>query len=191
MEYMVRLQPLWQALLNQATGRFPGLYPEGAADLLRQAAGHIPAYWRELEKVPKTFIHNDLNPRNTCFRETENGLQFCVYDWELATFHIPQYDVAELLCFVLDTDRYALRQTYLEFYRSQLHALTGAHDDPALFRRHFALAALDFGLHRLGLYMMAHSVSPYAFLPRVIASYADTLLQFRTEVYDSVFPKSA
>ncbi|OIN56623.1 aminoglycoside phosphotransferase family protein [Arsenicibacter rosenii] len=189
--YMLRLRPLWQALFNQAVSRFPDLYPAGEAGLLQQAIDHLPAYWGELEQVPKTFIHNDLNPRNTCFKETANGLQFCVYDWELATYHIPQYDVAEFLCFVLDTDRYALRQTYLEFYRGQLHALTGTHGDPATFRRHFALAALDFGLHRLGLYMMAHSVSPYPFLPRVVASYLNTLSQFRTDVYDTLFSKSA
>ncbi len=189
--YMQRLQPLWQALLDQAAGRFPELYPAGTTTLLRQAITHIPAYWRELEDAPKTFIHNDLNPRNTCFRETETGLQFCVYDWELATYHIPQYDVAEFLCFVLDADRYDLRQQYLAFYREQLHARTGTYEDPALFRHQFALAALDFGLHRLGLYMMAHSVSPYPFLPRVVASYHNTLALFKAEVYDTLFPKSA
>ena len=130
--------------------------------------------------MPKTLVHNDLNPRNTCFKRRADGrLQFCAYDWELATYHVPQYDVVELLCFVLDADRYHLRAGYLEYYRQCLHARTGRFADPAAFRTGFDLAALDFGLHRLGLYLMAHTVSPYPFLPRVVDSYFDTLTQLQ------------
>ena len=129
--------------------------------------------------MPKTLVHNDLNPRNTCFKLVEGAPVFCVYDWELATYHVPQYDVIELLCFVLDADRYHLRLIYLEFYRNALHELTGLCADKEVFSRGAELAAYDFGLHRLGMYMMAHSVSPYPFLPRVVNSYFDTLTQVR------------
>jgi hypothetical protein len=90
---------------------------------------------------------------------------------------VPQYDLVELLCFVLDRERYGLRGAYLEFYRQALHDQTGLYADAQGFRRGFALAARDFGLHRLGLYLMGHSVSPYPFLPRVVESYFDTLAQ--------------
>jgi aminoglycoside phosphotransferase (APT) family kinase protein len=175
--YMTQLSPLWEALLDNAARRFPGLYTPARVQRMQTVIAGIPAYWQELEKMPRTLVHNDLNPRNTCFKGAGPDLRFCAYDWELATCHVPQYDVVELLCFVLERERYAQRGEYLEFYRQALHDRTGLYADAQGFRRGFALAARDFGLHRLGLYMMGHSVSPYPFLPRVVESYFDTLAQ--------------
>ena len=175
--YMTGLSPLWEALLDNAARKFPGLYTPARVQRMRTAIDTIPAYWQELEKMPRTLVHNDLNPRNTCFKGAGPTLRFCAYDWELATCHVPQYDVVELLSFVLDRERYAQRGAYLEFYRQALHDRTGLYADAQGFRRGAALAARDFGLHRLGLYLMGHSVSPYPFLPRVVESYFDTLAQ--------------
>ncbi|GAB3839661.1 aminoglycoside phosphotransferase family protein [Hymenobacter jeollabukensis] len=177
--YMQQLTPLWQALLANAAQHHPGLYGPERAELLREAIARIPEYWAELAAAPRTLIHNDLNPRNTCFRRADGRLQLCAYDWELATYHVPQYDVVELLSFVLDADRYHLRPHYLEYYRQQLHARTGRFADADAFRRVTGLAALDFGLHRLGMYLMAHTVGPYPYLPRVVDSYFDTLAQLQ------------
>ena len=89
---------------------------------------------------------------------------------------------ATLLSFVLEADRYHLRLGYLEHYRQALHARTGRYADAENFRLGAGYAALDFGLHRLGMYLMAHTVSPYPYLPRVVASYFDTLAQLRPPV---------
>jgi len=179
-EYMQTMTPLWQTLLQHATQQFPALYDSARVALLEEAITHIPAYWAELAAQPHTLIHNDLNPRNTCFRRHPDGtLQFCAYDWELATYHVPAYDAVELLAFVLDTNRYDQRPAYLDYYRQCLHARTGCYPDAAHFRRIAGLAALDFGLHRLGMYLMAHAVSPYPYLPRVVHSYFDTLAQLQ------------
>lgn len=176
--FMQQLSPLWEALLTNAS-RFPDLYTTSRVAELRTAIAQIPAYWAALDSAPKTLIHNDLNPRNTCFKTVNGQLRLCAYDWELATYHVPPYDVVELLAFVLDEDRYALRPAYFEYYRQALHRLTGGYADAAEFQTLTGYAALDFGLHRLGMYMMAHSVSPYPFLPRVVNSYFDTLTQLR------------
>ena len=176
--YMQQLTPLWEALLTN-TSRFPELYSAGRVQELRQAIEQIPTYWASLELLPKTLVHNDFNPRNTCFKTIGNTLQLCAYDWELATYHIPQYDVVEFLSFVLDEDRYSLRLKYLEHYRQALNALTGTYADADEFRVGAGYAALDFGLHRLGMYLMAHTVSPYPFLPRVVNSYFNTLAQLQ------------
>ncbi|WP_167855619.1 phosphotransferase family protein [Hymenobacter fodinae] len=178
-EYMLEHVPLWEGLLCSAARHFPSLYSPARVGHLRQALAALPLHNAALAAEPQTLIHNDLNPRNTCFRRSAAGeLQFCAYDWELATYHVPHYDVAELLCFVLDTDRYHLRATYLEHYRQQLHRLTGSYPDAAAFRHTFGVAALHFGLHRLGMYLMAHAVSPYPFLPRVVHSFFDTIEEF-------------
>ncbi len=173
--YMMGLAPLWKALLANAAEKLPHLYDANRVARLGEIILTIPDYWLELERMSKTLVHNDLNPRNTCFKSANGAPTFCAYDWELATCHVPQYDVVELLCFVLDADRYAMRGAYLEFYRCALHEHTGLFANERAFRRGAELAAYDFGLHRLGMYLMAHALSPYPFLPRVVDSYFDML----------------
>ena len=166
------LLPLWEALLAHAATHFPQLYTPARVRQLRTAMRGVPADWATLQSLPKTLIHNDLNPRNTCFKRTAAGqLAFVAYDWELATWHLPQYDVVELLSFVLTPARYHLRPLYLEVYRRALHELTGQFGNRATFAEGCRLASLEFGLHRLGLYVMAHTLSPYGFLPGVVESF--------------------
>ena len=172
---MVQLMPALHALMENAAHYFPGLYTVENVASGKQIINAIPHYWQRLENLPKALVHNDCNPRNACFKKTGNGQTLCLYDWELATFHVPQYDVAELLCFVLDEDRYHLRREYVEYYRQALHALTGKYTDKEIFYADFILAANDFGILRVGLYMMAHKVSPYPFMPRVVKSFFDTV----------------
>jgi aminoglycoside/choline kinase family phosphotransferase len=167
-----QLAPLWEALLDHAGRHCPDLYPVARRQQLAQAIRAIPANWATLQALPKTLVHNDLNPRNTCFRPGPDGQpQLVAYDWELATYHVPQYDVVELLAFVLGPDRYHLRAGYFEYYRQQLHTHTGRFADAAAFAEGTRLATLEFGLHRLGLYLMPHALSPYPFLPRVVESF--------------------
>lgn len=171
-DYMLNKKDLWKALLENAHSQFPEIYTGAIYQTLDNAIGHLESYQNELKQFPKTLVHNDANLRNACIR----SVGFCLYDWELADFHLPQYDLVEWLCFVLDKERYADRSGYLEYFRKQLNRYSdGRFSDKESFRRGFQLAALDFGLHRLGMYMMAHTVSPYPFLPRVVASYGDTI----------------
>lgn len=166
------LLPLWEALLSHAAACVPAHYSPGRVRQLRAALGGLAADWATWQSLPKTLIHNDLNPRNTCFRRTPAGeLRLVAYDWELATWQLPQYDAVELLSFVLTPGRYHLRPAYLDYYRQALHELTGQFEDRATFAEGCRLASLEFGLHRLGLYVMAHSLSPYAFLPGVLESF--------------------
>lgn len=175
LQQMTSLLPLWNALLNNAAKKFPELYNSSRVKTMDTAIQQIPYYWQQLEKLPKTLVHNDFNPRNSCFKTENGGLQFCLYDWELATFHIPQYDLAEFLCFILDKDRYHKRYEYIEYYREELAALTGKYRSVSSFHHELYLATLDFGIHRVGMYMMAHTVNPYPFLPRVVNSFFDAI----------------
>lgn len=178
-KYMENLQPLWTALLDHAVKVLPEVYTPQNSSLLYKAIEKIPVYWDALEKMPKTLVHNDFNPRNTCFKRGAAGLELCLYDWELATFHVPQYDVAEFLSFVLRPETYHKRREYLEFYRSELNKLTGKFEDKEEFEKGFFYASMDLGLHRFGMYTMAHSVSPYPFLPAVLNSYFDGLQEMK------------
>lgn len=179
LEMMINLSSVFKSLLDNAALNFPDLYTPSRTKLLASAIARIPEYWKHLEHVPKALIHNDFNPRNVCFKNNGHGLALCLYDWELCTFHIPQYDIVEFLCFVLDKDRYNLRPYYMEHYRSEMEKHVPYFADAVRFQYESELAALDFGLHRLGMYMMAHTISPYPFLPRVVESYFDLLTNSR------------
>lgn len=176
---MLKLQSLWTALLNNAVKNLPDVYKTSGSNILYDAINNIASYWSILEKQPVTLVHNDFNPRNLCFKNEADSLELCAYDWELATFHVPHYDVVEFLSFVLTPQNYDQRAIYIEHYRKELHKQTGLYEHPDLFNKVLYCAALDFGLHRLGMYAMAHTVNPYPFLPRVIQSYFDFLLSMQ------------
>lgn len=174
--YMTDKQALWQALLENAHQHCPEVYTDALYQQLNEILAAYPRLQAERAALPSTLVHNDANPRNACIKDGA----FCLYDWELCNRHLPQYDVVEWLCFVLDQERYSLREDYLEYYRQKLNDLSGGRfRDAEAFKRGFHLAAVDFALHRLGMYMMAHAVSPYPFLPRVVKSLANTLSDFR------------
>ena len=178
--FMIEMKPLWKMLLQNAGEKFPELYTQQRIQVLQSGIDAIEQDWFMLDQSPKTIIHNDLNPRNTYFVKENEKTFFKAYDWELATLHTPVYDIAELLCFILDEDRYADRENYVEYYRVALNARTGIFTDRQRFKELFLAASRHFGMQRLGMYMMAHTVSPYPFLPRVVNSFFNSL-----EVFDS------
>lgn len=161
--------PLWRALLEKGAARFPECYAEGLVAALNHGLDRVEILQRQLNSLPKTLIHNDANPRNSCFRSDGS---FCLYDWELSCSHVPVYDALELLSFVLESDRYALIPRYLTQYRQALCREWPVWASEEMWRQSLQLAWYELGWHRLGMYMMAHGVAPYPFLPRVWQAYA-------------------
>lgn len=167
-----RLIPLWKALLAHHANEFPDLYTPQRVELLEKAIAAIPQAWIKLDKAPHTLVHNDFNLRNCCLRPTPEGLRLCVYDWELAALHVPQYDVCEFLAFVLPPEvSPQVRLPYVDFYRKELEKQSGKHFDAGDFLEIFNLACLDFAYNRLALYGMAHTFKCYPFMPRVLNSH--------------------
>ena len=166
---MSEMRPLWTALATHAAVEFPALM--SADDLCRQQAliASIPEWWKRLEAMPRTLIHNDFNPRNLGLRGGGASTTLCAYDWELATVHVPQHDAAELLAFVLTPD--AGREEvsrYVELHRRAVQDAGGDVPDAATWREGFSLAARDLLVNRFGLYLMAHTARHYAFLERTL-----------------------
>jgi aminoglycoside phosphotransferase (APT) family kinase protein len=132
----------------------------------------IPRWWPELEAMPRTLIHNDFNPRNICLRMDpcgDDGLRLVAYDWELATIRVPQRDLAELLCFTLQTPiDPATVDRLVELHRRSLESESGRALHPAAWRRGYALSLRDFMVTRATLYLMAHTFRDYRFLCRVL-----------------------
>ncbi len=174
---MLEKQRLWELLGVHAREEFPEWFSEEDLELYQAILHEIDHWWAEIEKMPRTLIHNDFNPRNLAFRkDSEQSLRLCVYDWELATLHLPQHDLVELLGFTLfdpidpaDVDR------YIELHRSELERHSGRSIDPLIWRQGYRLALMDILVNRMPLYMMAHTFRHYPFMERVYRAFRNLL----------------
>jgi thioester reductase-like protein len=117
---------------------------------------------------PRTLIHHDFNPRNVALRTNASGVALCAYDWELACYGLPQRDVIEFLCFILPADvRPELFAEYLDWHRCRLQELSGQSFDARTWAAGAYLAAADFAVRRLPLYVLANRFKPMPYLSRV------------------------
>ena len=120
--------------------------------LVNKAIDSLPVIWATFEGAPPTLIHNDCSPRNICLRRPpsrpslssphppltrrsggasdpipfQDPRSLCIYDWELATVGVAQYDVAEFLSFTLQPSTPpAVWLDLLEFHRHHLEYYSG------------------------------------------------------------------
>ena len=164
---MARMGPLWEHLGVHGQEEFPKWFSEYDLERYRRLVSTIPKWWGLIDEMPKTLIHNDFNPRNICLRPDGEGFRLCAYDWELATLHLPQHDVAELLAFVLteDVDRQVV-ENYVDFHREALEEASGQRFDPDAYLFGFHLSVCDLIVNRFPMYVMAHTFRHYPFLER-------------------------
>ena len=166
---LVEMVPLWEALAAHAANEFPeivdGRMLEGWLGLVRSVGQWAP----ELERLPRTLVHNDFNPRNLCLRPTGRGLRLCAYDWELATLDVPQHDLAELLAFTLSPDVCKAEvDQYVELHRRALVEASGVAIDPIEWRRGYALSLRHLVINRFAQYLMGHTFRHYGFVERAV-----------------------
>ena len=181
---MTQMMELWEALGVHAAEEFPEWVSQRDLSLIRELVRDTPIWWAEIQAMPRTLIHNDFNPRNICLRPTpEGGFDLCAYDWELATLHLPQHDVAELLCFVLSPEcslDEVLR--YVHLHRQTMADLLGHELDPEPWLRGFVLSLYDLCINRAGLYVMAHTFRHYAFMERVVRTLRHLIYLMREDL---------
>lgn len=164
---MDQMRPLWEALSNHARPYLADWRGPRLAAAQRALSRDVGSWWAPLEAQQRALIHNDCNPRNLLWR----GTDVCAVDWELATIGAPQRDLVELLCFALPPGRAADALHWIERYRVLLARAVHA-DLPAREWAAGIRGALgEFGLDRLGMYVMAHRFRRQSFLPRVAATW--------------------
>jgi NADP-dependent 3-hydroxy-3-methylglutaryl-CoA reductase len=170
-ERMLELSRLWQLLGVNLQDEFPEWISDYDLNRYRERVKKIPEWWGIIEDMPKTLIHNDFNPRNIAFRKTDEGLRLCAYDWELATIHLPQHDICELLAFVLSpkTNREELLH-YSEYQRKALEKACGISINQSDWWQGFRSCVWDLMVNRFALYVLAHSVKDYKFMLRLLAT---------------------
>ncbi len=166
---MANMTELWDSLAIHAGEEFPEWITDDDVVAWREIIRDIPNWWPQLNRMTKTLIHNDFNPRNVCLRQTAEGHKLCAYDWELATIGVPQHDLAEFLAFTLDKDcDIAEVDHFLELHREVLQKKSGRIIDQALWRKGYQLSLYNLMVNRFGLYLMAHTFRHYAFMERTI-----------------------
>ncbi len=166
------MHPLWTALAENAAARFGTVIGTTAQELQKLLLAGVRLRRDYLERLPRTLIHNDFNPRNIAFRREEGRLRLCAYDWELATLGVPQHDLAELLCFVLrpGVERAEVSH-YLELHRLALEKSAKCSIDPGEWGRGFRYSLHELLLDRFALYAMIDRFCPQRFLTRVVATW--------------------
>ncbi|MDP3847860.1 MAG: phosphotransferase [Pseudomonas sp.] len=173
---MLEKRRLWELLGAHAREEFPEWFSEEDLEVFRRIVSGIGNWWADIERMPRTLIHNDFNPRNIALRNTEEGLRLCAYDWELATLQLPQHDLAELLGFTLVAPVDAATvEHYLELHRLELEQHSGQAIDPEQWRYGYKLALRDLLVNRLPMYMMAHTFRHYPFMERVYRTFRHLL----------------
>ncbi len=173
---------LWSALAAHAAPRFSAWSDPAISAIQRRLIATVGRWWRPLEDLPRTLIHNDFNPRNICIQRTGSKLRLLAYDWELATIGIPQHDLAEFLCFVLPpdtTDRYV--GFWIDRHRTLLGRECGRIINPREWELGFRSSLYDLMLNRLPMYALIHRVKPQSFLPRVIQTWRRLYARFPLE----------
>jgi hypothetical protein len=167
------MRDLFGAFYVHAAEEMPDLVTDRDLTLAQQLIDSIDRWWPALEQGPRTLIHHDFNPRNLAFREHGGALTLCAYDWELATLHAPQRDLAELLAFVLSPSATAAEIAhYVEHHRRALEAASGVRLDPETWYRGFVASLSDFFVNRLSFYLVGQTFRHYAFLPRLFRTTA-------------------
>lgn len=177
LERMREYHRLWELLAGNGYNEFKNWFSEGDYHYVQGVIRALPEWWGKIESMKRTLVHNDFNPRNICFRETSAGLRLCAYDWELATIHLPQHDVAELLAFVLsDTVTKEELLGFVEYHRQALEKAAGVSIDAREWLEGFWYSLYDLLVNRFMMYMTAHTVRHYEFIDRVFSTVRHLLL---------------
>ena len=165
LNYYDRIGPVLVQLLNNIEKS--DLITSEQYNQLNTDLESLPDYAAFLEEQQKTIIHNDCNLRNACLKNDS----LILYDWELVTIQVPHYDLAEFICFAVDPEKSNAIEIMVKTYYQRQAALEQSYQGFDRFIKTLKAAAAIFALHRLGLYAMAHKVTPYPYLKRVYQTY--------------------
>ncbi len=166
---LATMRSLWHALASFSNPSFAYILDRDTIATQRAWIDSMEDWLSVALVMPRSLIHHDCNPRNLAFLRTPKGIELCAYDWELATIGLPQYDLAELLCFVLpEQDKDQIAATAISGHRAALEDASGSVLDPELWRTGMTVALRSFIICRLPLYTMIDRFRPQGFLPRVV-----------------------
>ncbi len=162
-------------LLHYNHTRYPHLINNSLYNICNSFIDNMHFYLGQMDRYFKTLTHNDFNTRNICMRNADNS-GLVVYDWELACFQNPQYDVIEFLVYALceniDINDF---DYYIEYYRKSLENECNITLDKESFEHIMVLNALKLCTVRFSLYLLVHNVCSFTFMDRIFTNLSSYL----------------
>lgn len=162
---------LWRELADFSAVEFSHITAMDMHALQHRLIDELDLWWPQWLSLPRSLIHNDFNPRNLAFRRSVHGPQLCAYDWELATVGLSQYDLAELLCFVLPDTGIPQAEHWIERHRLSLEQASEKAVPREEWQSGFVLALRHFMMNRLPFYAMIDRFKPQSYLPKVVGNW--------------------
>ena len=166
------MKELFRVMLGSNRTEFPDLVTGEAFQIGNDIVDDLENMWRDMDQLPHTLIHNDFNPRNLAINNCEiEGPKLFAYDWELATWHIPQRDLMELLAFTISEhfSKWDIDEL-IEQHRDLLSKESGLDINPDLWLTGCQRSIQDFFINRLGFYLLGHTSRNYEFVDRLVAN---------------------
>ncbi|KTD16009.1 3-hydroxy-3-methylglutaryl coenzyme A reductase-like protein [Legionella lansingensis] len=147
---MQQFMPYWLALLAAVEQAKPPFMQASDYDLHHELLIDLTTWRGQIDAMKKTLVHNDCVPKNVGINLTDGEKQIYVYDWELATVHLPQRDVVEFLSYVLPRDfSLELLTHYIERQRIKLAETTGENIHKQEWVLGFKYSIYDYLIQRI------------------------------------------
>ena len=138
------------------------------------------ATWSEIDRLPKTLIHFDFNPRNLAFRKDH---QLVLFDWEFAAWGPAQRDGIEFLLFTLEPNfELSHLRELIDFHRVEIEKVSLVPIDNKEWLNGYRLCLHEFVIQRLPFYFIISQSTQCLYLERVLEVIARLAL-FEQELF--------
>ncbi|ASQ47330.1 3-hydroxy-3-methylglutaryl-CoA reductase [Legionella clemsonensis] len=147
---MQEFMPYWQALASAVEHAAIPFLSKTDYDLHQQWI-HTILKWRpHIDNMKKTLVQNDCVPKNVGINLSSKFTEVYLYDWEIATIHVPQRDLVEFLAYVLPHSfSKELLNSYIERHRQQLTLHNQYPIDEKEWHFGFLYSAYDYLIQRV------------------------------------------
>jgi hypothetical protein len=132
---------------SYALERCAQLHPEHLTPkrmaLLRRALQQRPKTHESFTQQPQTLIHWDFGPHNLQIAHINTTAQPTLFDWELTSIGLPQWDLVQFLLPILGASQASLIEHMIDTYLSFLPREVQAEVDKSEFKRFFDIVVMD------------------------------------------------
>ncbi len=160
-QIMKQQQYYWRSLADYSKKYLNEFITEAELSEHYQLIETVASWWQEIEKMPKTLIYNDLTLKNIALKNEKDKKSILLFDWDLATIHLPQRDICEFLSYALPLD-FKEQQflDYVELQWKQLTAYSKREIAGAEWLRGYLYSLYDYLIDRLGLILAVQEFEP-------------------------------
>ena len=173
--------------------RFGSVVGSQVSHMLSKITANLDFIVDKIREYPLTLIHLDCTARNLCLRRNPNMQEkhLCMYDWELASIHVPHRDFTFFLFSILSVnDAYDTFRKYAEVYRQCLERelKTCGHDAEFIHQvtnRDLFMATVDFIVMEL-FTMMVSCIMVFEFMLGTELPFLSTIVKVCYSYFEKI-----